>query len=466
VTRPIQQRSSYPKQQVQSRLKVARTMPRSTKPPSFTPGRPSQSPLPPARPLTYADVRSDRIDVFAQRALLRMSKNPTTSADAAGMADAVKTGKLGGIYKEDEKVPALRARKMNSSWWLIIPKGEDAVLFLDPEKQKTGTPIIVFRDSIRSNPARLDPALQKVWQTYLRWRSGYIAQCQCSLPSINHQSLRQPTSSCGKPINNIVPMGYCENSKMVGISKSRCGVPQWIRNQAASLQERLDLETFDSQVNPILCLFLNENSNSGKFFKNQAERWAQKSGAFQVSLECSQSVGATSYKSGLDILEALNAASTCLNKRIKQVHIFGHSFSGGIIGEDNKSNQGLYVDGYTDVDGPVNEKKGGRTISDVPTNSLAQDVIFILHGCNTGRGCNTSNFAYKLFDHLRRSLDNPRVYGHTMSVCAGQDCSWCEYSKEFPTGKERSLICDLYRGVGNCGKENRCITTGMTCSSN
>src|SRR5262244_3876219 len=40
-----------------------------------------------------------RIDVFAQRALHRLSKNPATMADAARMLDAVQSGALGEICK-------------------------------------------------------------------------------------------------------------------------------------------------------------------------------------------------------------------------------------------------------------------------------------------------------------------------------------------------------------------------------
>src|SRR3982750_1979770 len=63
---------------------------------------------------TSAGVIDARIDVFAQRALLRMAKSPDPAAraDASQMLGAVKSGRLAGIYKEDEQVPALRARRV------------------------------------------------------------------------------------------------------------------------------------------------------------------------------------------------------------------------------------------------------------------------------------------------------------------------------------------------------------------
>lgn len=104
-------------------------------------------------------VIDPRIDVHAQFALLRMSKNPSTAADASAMLAAVKGGQLGGIYKEDQQVPALIARKAGSGWWQILPPGEDAALVLE-----VAPPIIVFRDQARSNPTRLDPALIKAFK--------------------------------------------------------------------------------------------------------------------------------------------------------------------------------------------------------------------------------------------------------------------------------------------------------------
>jgi hypothetical protein len=149
-----------------------------------------------------------------------MSKNPGMSADAAGMAAAVKSGKLGGIYKEDEKVPALRARKMNSSWWKLIPPGEDAILFLDPENPKGGIPIIVFRNSVRSIPLRLDPALQKAWSVYVQMRTGKLKECS-KIPSgvqaematsrreaifTSPPSIIVPPVLCQQTSNGIVPV--------------------------------------------------------------------------------------------------------------------------------------------------------------------------------------------------------------------------------------------------------------------
>lgn len=111
---------------------------------------------------TQAGVIDPRIDVFAQKALLRMANgpDPAARADASAMLGAVKSGTLAGIYKEDEQVPALRARRQGKTWWTVIPKGEDAAVLREPGQP----PLIVFRDGVRSDASRLDPALRKAWR--------------------------------------------------------------------------------------------------------------------------------------------------------------------------------------------------------------------------------------------------------------------------------------------------------------
>jgi len=169
------------------------------------------TPCPPLRIPT--DVIDPRIDVFAQRALLRMLKGDlATRTDATDMICAVKTGELAGIYKEDQRAPALRARKMNKGWWQLIPKGEDAVLFLDPGRPIEGPPMIVFRDGVRSLPARLDPAVQRAWETYKGMRSGRFPRgervIECAIASAAGAIAG---GQIMVPINNLVPTGmFCK----------------------------------------------------------------------------------------------------------------------------------------------------------------------------------------------------------------------------------------------------------------
>lgn len=118
-----------------------------------------------AGPLSPHAAIHPNIDVHAQYALVRMSKaDPAARAAAAGMLNAVKAGRL-GIYKVDQQVPALRAKKLGG-WWNVIPRGQDAVVFLDPAQPGAQMPLIVFRDAVKNAPAQLDPALQAAWDTY------------------------------------------------------------------------------------------------------------------------------------------------------------------------------------------------------------------------------------------------------------------------------------------------------------
>jgi V8-like Glu-specific endopeptidase len=130
-----------------------------------------QEEVPLHRALTARDVMDPRIDVPAQYALMRLSKrSPAERAAAAAMLDAVRSGRLAGIYKEDQRVPALRAQGMGRGWWQLLRLGQDATIVVD--RNPAVAPILIFRNAVRSNPARLDPALLAVWAALLRFFSG------------------------------------------------------------------------------------------------------------------------------------------------------------------------------------------------------------------------------------------------------------------------------------------------------
>lgn len=112
--------------------------------------------------LAAKQVIDSRIDVHAQYSLMRMSKNPATSADASAILAAVKGGRIGGIYKEDQQVPTLLAKSLSRGWWEVIPKHADAAIVQNP-KNRSAPPIVVFRSSIRQDASRLDKALQRAW---------------------------------------------------------------------------------------------------------------------------------------------------------------------------------------------------------------------------------------------------------------------------------------------------------------
>ncbi|WP_046246523.1 hypothetical protein [Hymenobacter terrenus] len=116
------------------------------------------------------------IDVFAQYALQRLLSSDSLGEriDAQAMLTAVRskspTLRINGIYKEDEREPALWAQKRGQGWWTLIgknPQVQSAVLVWTDSPVPTGDfqYLIIFRDRVRSNPALLDPALRRAWRT-------------------------------------------------------------------------------------------------------------------------------------------------------------------------------------------------------------------------------------------------------------------------------------------------------------
>jgi hypothetical protein len=159
--------------------------------------------------LSYFQVRHERIDVDAQRSLMRLSKNPATEPDAVFLNDSVRNGTLVGIFAEDQRAPALRALKLTGGWWKLIPAGQDAVIVLDPENLgPMGKPLIAFRRTLRPYPARIDAALVRMSR---RLRAGFVpctdpASTGERLPDVVPQRCagNRVTSNCCCPMDNTV----------------------------------------------------------------------------------------------------------------------------------------------------------------------------------------------------------------------------------------------------------------------
>jgi len=133
--------------------------------------------------LSWSAVLDQRIDIYAQKSLVRLSAGaPGGRADASEMLRAVKSGALGGIYKNDELAPAQLAGRLGIGWWQLLPAGEDAAFVVDPDQARP--PIIIFRDAVRSIPTRLDPALRRAWASARAWfgRSPSLLS-SCPIPA-------------------------------------------------------------------------------------------------------------------------------------------------------------------------------------------------------------------------------------------------------------------------------------------
>jgi peptidoglycan hydrolase-like protein with peptidoglycan-binding domain len=228
-----------------------------------------------------------------------------------------------------------------------------------------------------------------------------------------------------------------------------CGVPlgnlKAFRRQGNINPEKEDAKSIKPIIpQPILCLF--QNTPETNHFFNGAANWAKKIRAIaNPTPTACKIIGPTPYKSGADIILAIKNTSLCLKQKLKEIHIFSHSSPEGVGGVGFC--KGLYRRGLKEKKGDTcfHISPGGKLVSDIPTNVLDENVVFFLHGCRTAEGCGKgiNNFARDLFNHLAAKLDNPKVFGHLFRTCAGQECAWCEYSKQHPHGRKVLRIPNL-----------------------
>jgi hypothetical protein len=197
-----------------------------------------------SRVLTYStkDVIDKRISIPAQHSLVRLSKNPATSADAVGMLEEVKAGRLAGIYCVNWEKPAQRALRFQKSWWTVIPQGENAVLMLNPDNLSGGQPMIAFRRELDPDcgllkgekrfdpsPSRLDAALRKAWSSYRLWNTsggpGQPAKCTISLGNRTSSELEFPGRGAARPLSNVIPPLLCDLDRQPAPPASPVQVP-------------------------------------------------------------------------------------------------------------------------------------------------------------------------------------------------------------------------------------------------
>ncbi len=413
--------------------------------------RPTSKP----RVLTYttSDVIDKRISVPAQHSLVRLSKNPATNADAIGMLTEVKAGRLAGIYCVNWEPAALRARRYGRTWWTVIPKGQGAVLMLDPDHSASGPPLIAFRreldprkdgcGSLKSDalstpfPGTLDAALANVWHQYLDWRRRI-----------------------GKapPGTGYVPVGRCGGLPERGTAGALWAglgllAPTRLQRRGGARGAKPDFR------NPKLCLY-GIGSPDEPLFRGQAERLATRVRA----LDAQGDIKAVPFRTGKNIIDVFEAVARYLSDRgypkLKQVHIFSHGFEEGLFAVDDDT--GLYRDNHVmyrsrrgcaktycfkdtfpcdrrcrcqlgafslDVPPPnqpgiTPRDQGARHLGDLQPNLFDNDVIFVLHACNTANTLPCwliapENFANALYRQLRSQLSNPQVYGNTAPDTAG-----------------------------------------------
>lgn len=130
------------------------------------------------------DVVDGRIDVAAQRTLIRLRNNPATSADAVQMLRDIRGTEplaldiaLGGIYGDDLVIAAQIARLHNKFRWELVPPGRDAFAVQhnseDLNDENIPDPFnnpfaatIFFRAHLRNDRQRLDQAIHSAWREF------------------------------------------------------------------------------------------------------------------------------------------------------------------------------------------------------------------------------------------------------------------------------------------------------------
>lgn len=112
---------------------------------------------------TTQDVIDERIDVYAQKALLEMFSNGgNEAATASSMLYAVKCGYLDGIFLPNQRVPALRAQNYGG-YWTIFQNTNDNSTCYKKTSQPNQKPIIVFQKRIKSDRQAMSRALSEAW---------------------------------------------------------------------------------------------------------------------------------------------------------------------------------------------------------------------------------------------------------------------------------------------------------------
>lgn len=118
---------------------------------------------------TPCDFIHQNIDVAAQYALYGMLKADPVSRNAAvQMLTAVKTERLGGIFQEDQKVPAMRAVRLGLGWYgpLISTyrRGASSAACIPPAPHLSHKlPLIAFKKALVKNSSLLGEQLRQVY---------------------------------------------------------------------------------------------------------------------------------------------------------------------------------------------------------------------------------------------------------------------------------------------------------------
>lgn len=108
---------------------------------------------------TICDFIHQRITMEAQYALAHLYRQGGEDCMIAlSILGGAENGELKGVYMEDQGEPALMARRNGSSWWLLIPEGQGAIV-----SEHESPPMMVIEKRLANNPVALADALKQAW---------------------------------------------------------------------------------------------------------------------------------------------------------------------------------------------------------------------------------------------------------------------------------------------------------------
>jgi hypothetical protein len=161
-------------------------------------------------------VMHERIDVHAQYSLQRLmsSPDPATRVDGNILLGGVRGGRVRGIFIVNQLEPAKWARSRGGDWWALLQPTDDAALLLSagPPFTNLAPSIIAFRESIRSTPGRLDPALRRAAQLLRQ-----IDKLKADNPSLTPWQLKSILTP-GEPLPTTAPGS--DMAAVVGITRA------------------------------------------------------------------------------------------------------------------------------------------------------------------------------------------------------------------------------------------------------
>ena len=357
--------------------------------------------------ISVHDVIDERIDVAAQKAILRMrSRSPDRAYE---LLNFIKNDQLRCFVGDDLKVAADLAQELHTFRWELVPKNEDAALVYGQGYEFP--PLAIYKEVCRKSTQHMDRVADIVHD---------LAKNNLTLPLLSPSSKSSVLRAFAATTSNLVLILWQNIPGIVG------------------LYQGLEYDSFG--------------------FKNLANRAAE-----LFSRDSPDTCVVKGYQTGKELLDILSSRRS---EKVKRVHIFGHSAPRGLFG--GIDNAGLYNNCvFLDQN---DRTRGARKLYDLNyyanlSSALSSNVVFVLHACNTachvyGDNCKGKykrevwdrygppidpNYAsgikktnpYPGFaDILEYSLINllgpnshPEVWGHNASVDSNIDGLWVKHER-------------------------------------